>query len=109
MTRSSQPRTADATLPAWVKPQLTRLVTKAPSGDEWAHELKFDGYRMHARFDHGDIRLLTHPGLDWNGKYPAIVAALQKIAARQACLDGELCGVRSDGVTSLLPDPERVG
>jgi ATP-dependent DNA ligase len=46
--------TTDAGLPAWVKPQLTRLVTEAPSGDEWAHELKFDGYRMHARLDGGN-------------------------------------------------------
>ena len=40
---------ANAELPAWVKPQLTRLVTEAPSGDKWGHELKFDGYRMHVR------------------------------------------------------------
>jgi ATP-dependent DNA ligase len=58
---------ANAGLPAWVKPQLTRLVTEAPSGDEWAHELKFDGYRMHARLDRGDIRLLTRTGLDSHG------------------------------------------
>jgi ATP-dependent DNA ligase len=38
-------------LPAWVKPQLARLVREAPNGDKWAHELKFDGYRMHARSD----------------------------------------------------------
>jgi bifunctional non-homologous end joining protein LigD len=44
--RSANPA-ANAQLPAWIKPQLTRLVTEAPSGDEWAHDLKFDGYRMH--------------------------------------------------------------
>ena len=88
-------------LPAWIKPQLTRLVTEAPSGDEWAHELKFDGYRMHARLDRGDVRLLTRTGLDWTGKYPAIAAALRTLPARQAYLDGELCGVRPDGVTSF--------
>ena len=43
---------AEATaLPAWVKPQLTKLVDQAPEGPEWLHELKFDGYRMHARLD----------------------------------------------------------
>ena len=35
--------------PKWIKPQLTRLVEEAPSGDAWLHEIKFDGYRMHAR------------------------------------------------------------
>jgi ATP-dependent DNA ligase len=92
---------ASAELLAWVKPQLTRLVTEAPSGDEWAHELKFDGYRMHARLDRGDVRLLTRTGLDWTGKYPAIAAALRTLPARQAYLDGELCGVRPDGITSF--------
>jgi bifunctional non-homologous end joining protein LigD len=93
--------TADTGLPAWVKPQLTRLVAEAPSGDEWAHELKFDGCRMHARLDGGNNRLLTRTGLEWSGKYPAIAAALNTIPARQAYLEGELCGVRPDGVTSF--------
>jgi ATP-dependent DNA ligase len=36
-----------------VKPQLTKLVDQAPEEPEWLHELKFDGYRMHARLDRG--------------------------------------------------------
>jgi hypothetical protein len=70
MARSPRPTTvaaANAGLPAWVKPQLTQLVTEAPGGDEWAHELKFDGYRMHARLDRGDVCLLTRTGLDSHG------------------------------------------
>jgi ATP-dependent DNA ligase len=46
-------------LPEWITPQLTRLVDAAPEGDQWLHEIKFDGYRMHARLDRGDVRLLT--------------------------------------------------
>jgi hypothetical protein len=57
-------RRAEATaLPACVKPQLTKLVDQAPEGPEWLHELKFDGYRMHARLDRAAIRLLTRTGL----------------------------------------------
>ena len=37
--------------PKWIKPQLTRLVDEAPTGKEWLHEIKYDGYRMHARID----------------------------------------------------------
>ena len=45
-------RCAEATaLPAWIKPQLTKLVDEPPEGAEWLHEIKFDGYRMHARLD----------------------------------------------------------
>jgi bifunctional non-homologous end joining protein LigD len=88
-------------LPARIKPQLCQLVKEAPSGNEWGHEPKFDGYRMHARLDRGDVHLLTRTGLDWTGKYPAIAAALLTVPARQAYLDGELCGVRRDGMTSF--------
>jgi predicted DsbA family dithiol-disulfide isomerase len=102
MTRTLSARSApDDALPAWIKPQLCQLVKEAPSGDEWAHELKFDGYRMHAGLDHGDIRLLTRTGLDWTGKYQGIATALRTLPARQAYLDGELCGVRPDGLTSF--------
>ena len=71
------------------------------AGPEWLHEIKYDGFRMHARLDHGEVRLLTRNGLNWTGKYPQIALAVSSLRARQAYLDGELCGVRPDGVTSF--------
>src|SRR6266404_5824148 len=56
---------------------------------------------MHARLDHGRIQLLTRTGLDWTHKYPAIAAALSVLPAKQAYLDGELCGITPDGKTSF--------
>jgi ATP-dependent DNA ligase len=95
-------RRANATaLPTWIKPRLTKLVDRAREGPEWLHELKFDGYRMHARLDRGAVRLLTRTGLDWTRKYPAIATAVLSLPARQAYLDGELCGFRPDGTTSF--------
>jgi ATP-dependent DNA ligase len=73
----------------------------APGGDDWLHEIKYDGYRMHARLDRGAVKLLTRTGLDWTHKYPAIAAAVPSLGARQAYLDGELCGVGPDGVTAF--------
>jgi bifunctional non-homologous end joining protein LigD len=49
----------------------------------------------------GAVRLLTRTGLDWSHKYPAIAAAIASLPARQAYLDGELCGIRPDGTTSF--------
>jgi ATP-dependent DNA ligase len=90
-----------ATLPAWISPQLTRLVHAAPDGDQWLHEIKYDGYRMHARLDHRAVKLLTRTGLEWTGKYPQIAKAVAALDAHQAYLDGELCGVGPDGITSF--------
>src|SRR5437870_9361313 len=88
-------------LPQWIRPQLTELVDAAPDGPEWLHKIKFDGYRLRARLDRGAVRLLTRTGLDWTHKYPAIAMAVASLPARQAYLDGELCGVRPDGTTSF--------
>jgi bifunctional non-homologous end joining protein LigD len=56
---------------------------------------------MHARLDRGGVRLLTRTGLDWTHKYPAIATAVAALPATQAYLDGELCGVFPDGITSF--------
>jgi bifunctional non-homologous end joining protein LigD len=71
------------------------------TGPAWLHEIKFDGYRMHARLDRGAVRLLTRTGLDWTHKYPAIAATLSSLGTRQPYCDGELCGVGPDGITSF--------
>src|SRR6476660_9014459 len=97
----AQRRAGAAALPQWIRPQLTRLVDAAPDGPGWLHEIKFDGYRMHARLDRGAVRLLTRTGLDWTHKYPAIAAAVASLPAREAYLDGEPCSVRPDGTTSF--------
>jgi DNA ligase D-like protein (predicted ligase) len=98
-TIARRPRTDATALPQRVAPQLTQLVDAAPDGDSWLHEVKYDGYRMMARLDRGEANLLTRTGLDWTHKYLAIAKAVAEIEARQAYLDGELCGVGADGLT----------
>src|SRR5882672_10315183 len=87
--------------PAWIKPQLAKLVEKAPDGSDWLHEIKFDGYRMHARLDAGIVQILTRRGNDWTEKYPTIAKAIAGLPAYNAYLDGELCGVLPDGRTAF--------
>ncbi len=82
-------------------PQLTQLVETAPSGPQWVHEIKLDGFRMAARIDRGQAKLLTRTGLDWSAKYPAIQTPLAAVRAKTAYLDGELCGVGADGLPSF--------
>jgi ATP-dependent DNA ligase len=51
-------------------------VENAPDGTDWLHEIKFDGYRMHARLDAGGVQILTRRGNDWTQKYPAIAKSM---------------------------------
>jgi bifunctional non-homologous end joining protein LigD len=101
MARSVARCSTAAPLPQWVRPQLTQLVDAAPEGDQWLHEIKYDGYRMHARLDRSRVKLLTRTGLDWTHKYPAIAKAVASLKGRLAYLDGELCGLGPDGITSF--------
>jgi ATP-dependent DNA ligase len=87
--------------PTWVKPQLTRLVDDAPMGKDWLHEIKYDGYRMHARIDGDKIQLLTRTGLDWSKQYRFTIEALQSLPVKSAYLDGELCALFPDGVPTF--------
>jgi DNA ligase D-like protein (predicted ligase) len=90
-----------AGLPSFVPPQLCRLRQTPPSGDRWVHEIKYDGYRIHARIDAASVKLLTRTGLDWTDRYPATAAALNNLPARRAYIDGELCALNPDGTTSF--------
>jgi bifunctional non-homologous end joining protein LigD len=63
---STEWRLLNIGLPRWIKPQLTRLAEEGPKGTDLLHEIKYDGYRMHARIDGDGIQLLTRTGLDWS-------------------------------------------
>jgi ATP-dependent DNA ligase len=100
LSRPSRSR-RDAPLPPFIPPQLSQLVEKPPSGPQWLHEIKLDGFRMAARVDNGRVQLLTRTGLDWTAKYPSAVAALGSLNVKIAYLDGELCAVDDAGLPSF--------
>ena len=97
-SRRSRP---NSPLPLFVPPQLSQPVEKPPSGPQWVHEIKLDGYRMAARIDNGRVQLLTWAGLDWTGKYPSASAAIANLNVKTAYVDGELCGVDDAGLPSF--------
>jgi bifunctional non-homologous end joining protein LigD len=78
------PSRRGALLPRFIPPQLSLPVDKPPSGPQWLHEIKLDGFRMAARIDQGRAQLLTRTGLDWTDKYPSVIAALANINVKNA-------------------------
>lgn len=88
-------------LPTRFAPELATLVKSAPEGDAWLHELKFDGYRIAARLDAGKVTLLSRRNNDWSAQFPAVCAAVARLPARRALLDGEVAAVLPDGRTSF--------
>ena len=87
--------------PRTLEPQLATLVAEPPAGDEWLHEMKFDGYRILARLDRGRAQLRSRAGHDWTERFPAIARSLSALPARRAWIDGEATVVLADGTTSF--------
>ena len=80
--RQPDARARKTVLPSFVDPQLATLVEAAPDGDEWLHELKLDGYRILARIDRGQVRLLTRRGHDWSSRMPSVARLLRRCRCR---------------------------
>ena len=80
--------TTSAEMPGFIKPQLATLKAKAPAGDQWLHEIKFDGYRVQVHLNKGKKRVFTRNGLDWTKRFSVIAGALD--IPGQAILDGEV-------------------
>jgi hypothetical protein len=47
-----------------------------PSGRQWLHEIKHDGFRVIARKNGTQVRLYSRPGNDLTHRFPLIVEAL---------------------------------
>jgi bifunctional non-homologous end joining protein LigD len=77
-------------LPAFLEPSLPQQVDKAPSGRNWVHEIKYDGYRIQARIDGTNVKLLTRKGLDWTKRFGPVGEALKTLGLSAALLDGEI-------------------
>jgi bifunctional non-homologous end joining protein LigD len=82
-----------------VKPQLATLTGDAPDGDDWIHEIKFDGYRVLCRLKDGRVRITTRNGKDWTGRFPGIVEALKGLDCDSALIDGEVVVLDRNGIT----------
>ena len=90
---------ASSHLPAFVKPQLARLVERPPQGPAWTHEIKFDGYRVQLRISQGHATLKTRKGLDWTAKFRALAQAAAKLP--DCIIDGEVVALDASGASSF--------
>jgi bifunctional non-homologous end joining protein LigD len=85
----------------FIRPELATLASTAPRGKQWIHELKFDGYRILAYVDGGEVRLRTRTGLDWTKRFGAVRNALAMLRLPDAILDGELVALDENGISNF--------
>jgi bifunctional non-homologous end joining protein LigD len=82
----------------FIAPCIPTLAAKPPSGPDWVHEIKHDGYRLIVRRDCKAVWLFTRRGHDWTDRYPSITTVAAKLRARSFTLDGEAAVSGADGV-----------
>ncbi|HKO51689.1 MAG TPA: DNA ligase D [Polyangiaceae bacterium] len=109
-TKSSRPKPSSdseqqvakhSEMPPWIEPELATLVSETPAGDDFVHEVKFDGYRVLARIEAGQVTLLTRRGEDWTARMPSLAAAVAKLKTNNAILDGEFVALDDRGLTDF--------
>jgi hypothetical protein len=88
--RSRSKGSADA-YPGFIEPALATTKDAPPSGAQWLHELKLDGYRIQAHIWSDEVKLFTRSGLDWTARIGRpLVGALRSLGVHDAVIDGEL-------------------
>jgi bifunctional non-homologous end joining protein LigD len=91
------PGAVDRPYPPDFAPQLASSRAAAPPGQDWLHEIKWDGYRMLVDLLDGKAKLRSRGGLDWTGTFAEITAAVERLPVRDARLDGELVVIDAQG------------
>jgi ATP-dependent DNA ligase len=87
--------------PRFITPCLPTKTDKLPSGSQWLHEIKHDGFRIIGRKDGERVRLYSRPGNDFTGRFPLIVETLARLRARSCIIDGEAVACDDNGVASF--------
>jgi bifunctional non-homologous end joining protein LigD len=89
-------------LPAgFIAPCLPTKTDELPSGSQWLHEIKHDGFRIIARKDGLRVRLYSRPGNDLTRRFPLIVETLARLRSRSCIVDGEAVACDDNGVASF--------
>jgi bifunctional non-homologous end joining protein LigD len=88
----------------FIEPCLPSPADRPPSGTNWIHEIKHDGYRLMARRDSVGIRLITRRGNDWSARFPLVMEAVSHLKVRSCLIDGEVacCDVRGVAAFHVL-------
>ena len=106
-SKAKAPRAAEvdgavkAPLPKEISPQLATLADKTPQGNEWLHEIKFDGYRILCPINRGKVQLITRRFQDWTHRYEPVAEEAKELSIETAILDGEVVALLPSGISSF--------
>jgi bifunctional non-homologous end joining protein LigD len=100
---------ARGALPERIRPQLAVVADAPPPGDEWLHEIKYDGYRALCRIEGGRARMFVRSGQDWTDRFGRVARACAALPVDTAWLDGEVVVFDASGRSSFEALQEALG
>ncbi len=100
-TAEESPAKGERESPAFIAPQLARVVSSVPTGKEWCHEIKLDGYRIIAGKRDGGVKLFTRNGHDWTDRFGDLSTHISKLSPEDFVLDGEAVVFDKKGATTF--------
>jgi bifunctional non-homologous end joining protein LigD len=95
------PNVRKSAIPEKIHPELATLVSQVPQGNDWIHEIKFDGYRALCRIEKGHASFYTREGNDWTDRFGKLPEAAASLPVNNALLDGEVVVLLPNGSTSF--------
>ena len=82
----------------YCRPTLAKVV---PTGADWIHEVKYDGYRDRVVRAGKKVKVLSKSGLDWTWRFPWIAEAALRLKQPQFVIDGEICVLDVQGISDF--------
>jgi ATP-dependent DNA ligase len=100
---------------AFIPPQISSSAAEPPSGGDWLHEIKHDGFRTLIHIEGGKARAFTRNGYDWSGYNEPVVKACSRLFCHSALIDGEIIVEDENGASdfdalsyAIKHDPQRL-
>ncbi|WP_206538904.1 non-homologous end-joining DNA ligase [Legionella norrlandica] len=90
-----------SSMPKEVLPELATLVENPPTGENWLHEIKLDGYRILAFKNDNKVVLLSRNQKNWTQQFKNIAEKVKALPLKHCILDGEVVVLDEKNRSSL--------
>ena len=74
----------------YIEPCSPVLAKTVPGGDDWQHEIKFDGFRVQIHKVGDEVELYSRSGSRFSRRFSQLCEVIRELPAKSAIIDGEI-------------------
>lgn len=87
----------------FIQPCHPQSAKTVPAGDDWQHEIKFDGFRVQVHKLGNEVELYSRSGSRFGRRFPRLAEVLRELPVRSAIIDGEIVASDAAGMPDFWP------